>query len=178
MGKMKANRKFKQADERAVSAVIGVILMVAITVAIAATVYVYVSGMVSSPGTQAPNVTFSKEETSDRLIVVSADSTANWARLGLKSDVGVLATGAPVFAMNAEVVAYTAANALVAGAAATRITTTSTVIAAGDFIDIESWDSTPSPGNALPSTKITVIDMDANKVLAEFTFSEIHIGEV
>lgn len=44
MGKMKANRKFKEEDE-AVSAVIGVILMVAITVAIAATVYVYVSGM-------------------------------------------------------------------------------------------------------------------------------------
>ena len=41
---MKANRKFKNEDE-AVSAVIGVILMVAITVAIAATVYVYVSGM-------------------------------------------------------------------------------------------------------------------------------------
>ncbi len=44
MGNMKANRKFKNEDE-AVSAVIGVILMVAITVAIAATVYVYVSGM-------------------------------------------------------------------------------------------------------------------------------------
>jgi flagellin-like protein len=47
---MKANRKFKEADDRAVSAVIGVILMVAITVAIAATVYVYVSGMIG--GTQ------------------------------------------------------------------------------------------------------------------------------
>ena len=43
---MKANRKFVEGDE-AVSAVIGVILMVAITVAIAATVYVYVSGMVT-----------------------------------------------------------------------------------------------------------------------------------
>lgn len=38
---MKANRKFRNKD--GVSAVIGVILMVAITVAIAATVYVYVS---------------------------------------------------------------------------------------------------------------------------------------
>jgi len=44
---MKANRKFKE-DGEAVSAVIGVILMVAITVAIAATVYVYVSGMLGS----------------------------------------------------------------------------------------------------------------------------------
>lgn len=45
---MKANRKFVEGKE-AVSAVIGVILMVAITVAIAATVYVYVSGMLG-PG--------------------------------------------------------------------------------------------------------------------------------
>ena len=49
---MKANRKFKE-DEEAVSAVIGVILMVAITVAIAATVYVYVSGMMGSPSSEA-----------------------------------------------------------------------------------------------------------------------------
>ena len=48
---MKANRKFKE-NEEGVSAVIGVILMVAITVAIAATVYVYVSGMVGT-GTQS-----------------------------------------------------------------------------------------------------------------------------
>ena len=49
---MKANRKFIE-DEEAVSAVIGVILMVAITVAIAATVYVYVSGMMGSPSNEA-----------------------------------------------------------------------------------------------------------------------------
>jgi len=49
---MKANRKFKE-NEEAVSAVIGVILMVAITVAIAATVYVYVSGMMGSPSSEA-----------------------------------------------------------------------------------------------------------------------------
>ena len=45
---MKANKKFVEETE-AVSAVIGVILMVAITVAIAATVYVYVTGLTSSP---------------------------------------------------------------------------------------------------------------------------------
>jgi flagellin-like protein len=55
MGKMKANRKFVEGEE-AVSAVIGVILMVAITVAIAATVYVYVSGMLGGGPTAAPTV--------------------------------------------------------------------------------------------------------------------------
>lgn len=47
---MKANQRFIEADERALSAVIGVILMVAITVAIAATVYVYVSGLIGDDG--------------------------------------------------------------------------------------------------------------------------------
>ncbi len=42
---MKANRRFIKGEEEAVSAVIGVILMVAITVAVATTVYVYVNGM-------------------------------------------------------------------------------------------------------------------------------------
>lgn len=52
---MKANRKFKEGQE-AVSAVIGVILMVAITVAIAATVYVYVSGMVGGQTGSTPTI--------------------------------------------------------------------------------------------------------------------------
>ena len=52
---MKANRKFVEGEE-AVSAVIGVILMVAITVAIAATVYVYVSGMLGGGVRSTPAV--------------------------------------------------------------------------------------------------------------------------
>ena len=52
---MKANRKFVEGEE-AVSAVIGVILMVAITVAIAATVYVYVSGMLGGGPTASPTL--------------------------------------------------------------------------------------------------------------------------
>jgi FlaG/FlaF family flagellin (archaellin) len=55
MGNMKANRKFKQ-EQEAVSAVIGVILMVAITVAIAATVYVYVSGMIGTGTQSTPSI--------------------------------------------------------------------------------------------------------------------------
>ena len=51
---MKANKKF--VEEEAVSAVIGVILMVAITVAIAATVYVYISGLGGGSET-TPSVT-------------------------------------------------------------------------------------------------------------------------
>jgi len=80
MGKMKANRKFIEGDERAVSAVIGVILMVAITVAIAATVYVYVSGMLGGTQNKAPSMAFNKQTTPTKgLTVVSADSGLKWS---------------------------------------------------------------------------------------------------
>ena len=55
---MKANRKFVNGEE-AVSAVIGVILMVAITVAIAAAVYIYISGILTTTPKSTPAVPLS-----------------------------------------------------------------------------------------------------------------------
>jgi len=46
-------------DDRAVSPVIATILMVAITVVLAAVLYVMVSGLITGPGAQKPLVTFS-----------------------------------------------------------------------------------------------------------------------
>ena len=83
---MKANRKFKDGEE-AVSAVIGVILMVAITVAIAATVYVYVSGMIGGESEVTPVITFSRTDqaTTNTLTVISADpGDLDWGDLVLK----------------------------------------------------------------------------------------------
>jgi len=70
---MKANRKFKLDEDEAVSAVIGVILMVAITVAIAATVYVYVSGMIGTSPQQTPSMQLVKDNTNKKLTIASAD---------------------------------------------------------------------------------------------------------
>ncbi|ENO12213.1 archaeal flagellin-like protein [Thermoplasmatales archaeon SCGC AB-539-C06] len=79
---MKANRKFVESEE-GVSAVIGVILMVAITVAIAATVYVYVSGMMGGAAEKAPTITFTKDESEDTLTVVQADSGIDWSDISM-----------------------------------------------------------------------------------------------
>ena len=71
MGKMKANKKFIDGEEEAVSAVIGVILMVAITVAIAATVYVYVSGMIGGTAQKASTISmnqYDKDDPSDTIV--------------------------------------------------------------------------------------------------------------
>jgi flagellin-like protein len=88
MGKMKANRKFREADERAVSAVIGVILMVAITVAIAATVYVYVSGMIGGTKNQTPNVACTTDSTTDRITIATADANIKWNDVVITTDTG------------------------------------------------------------------------------------------
>jgi flagellin-like protein len=86
MGKMKANRKFIEADDRAVSAVIGVILMVAITVAIAATVYVYVSGMIGGTKNQTPNVACTTDSTANKVTIATADANIKWADITITTN--------------------------------------------------------------------------------------------
>lgn len=71
----KANQKFVQADE-AVSPVIGVILMVAITVVLAAVVFVLVSNL-GEGSESAPNISFNKDSGDRTLTVVQAE-TATW----------------------------------------------------------------------------------------------------
>ena len=76
MGNMKANKKFVEAEE-AVSAVIGVILMVAITVAIAATVYVYVSGIIGPGTASTPSVSITANPSGTGCTITVASPTAN-----------------------------------------------------------------------------------------------------
>ena len=81
---MKANRKFK--GEEAVSAVIGVILMVAITVAIAATVYVYVSGMIGGTSTATPTIACNSDAAANKLIISTATVDTSWADITITND--------------------------------------------------------------------------------------------
>jgi len=89
---MKANRKFIE-EEAGVSAVIGVILMVAITVAIAATVYVYVSGMIGTGPEKTPTLIFQQNDADDYLMVTGTggQKDLNW------DDVIINATNATAY---------------------------------------------------------------------------------
>jgi flagellin-like protein len=78
---MKANRKFKESEE-AVSAVIGVILMVAITVAIAATVYVYVSGLATAPTSEAENASVVVKNENGKIKITLATAGNNMPDTG------------------------------------------------------------------------------------------------
>jgi flagellin-like protein len=83
---MKANRKFIETDKRAVSAVIGVILMVAITVAIAATVYVYVNGMISGTKDQTANIACITDSSTNRITITSTAANIKWKDIVVITD--------------------------------------------------------------------------------------------
>lgn len=75
---MKANKKSREPEERAVSAVIGVILMVAITVAISATVYVYVSSMIGGTKDQTANIACITDSSTNRITITTASANIKW----------------------------------------------------------------------------------------------------
>jgi len=80
--------EFRQ-DNNAVSAVIGVILMVAITVAIAATVYVYTSQMIGGGTTiPVPTITFYRSEIDNTLTVIQGDPKINWIEANMTATDG------------------------------------------------------------------------------------------
>jgi len=116
---MKANKKFVEENEEAVSAVIGVILMVAITVAIAATVYVYVSGMLGGGQQSTPNIAFTK--TNDRLTVSKADSDIDWNDFAITWD------------ENTSIAYFNGATPITNG---NRIAGDGTFVVAGDYIKL------------------------------------------
>lgn len=89
---MKANRKFRK-DNEGVSAVIGVILMVAITVAIAATVYVYVSGMLPGTSSTTPNISWTVDTADNTITVTKGTNNAYGASATVGNLVFKNATG-------------------------------------------------------------------------------------
>jgi len=174
---MKANRKFVEENE-AVSAVIGVILMVAITVAIAATVYVYVSGMIGGTKKMAPTVQFTKDESLDRIVVATADSGIPWTSLSIKTDgTGVRArinteavAGAGI--INGKDLSTNVLTPIVEDTGAPNIgflpaATPDTNIVGSDFIDLEA--------NPAITTVVTVwiVHTDTQSILQTVQFNSI-----
>jgi flagellin-like protein len=83
---MKMHRK--TLNKNAVSAVIGVIIMVAITVAMAAVAYAYFTGMIGEQKTNTPVISFTPSVSEKVIRVASADANINWI------DINITATNA------------------------------------------------------------------------------------
>lgn len=114
----KANQAFAQNDE-AVSPVIGVILMVAITVVLAAVVFVLVSNL-SGGGEDNPEIGFSKNSGAGTLTVVSVnfDGPVAWADIDVNGctqpTTGDVTAGDQLTSCSGDVtVSYTPNNALI-----------------------------------------------------------------
>jgi flagellin-like protein len=76
---MNLNKKLKLRKDKAVSSVIGVILMVAIAVALASTVYIYMAGMINVNPQVRPSVRFIQDNSKYQLQVFSASpENINW----------------------------------------------------------------------------------------------------
>lgn len=156
---MKANQSFRNADE-AVSPVIGVILMVAITVVLAAVVFVLVSNLSKTSG-KAPDVSWTTDETKDRISLIKADTGLNWDDFSIKGTIPA-GTTAINWALNAD--ATTGGADL--GSTYDPIDTDS--FEAGDFMDFCST-TTPSTG----ITTIQIIHVESNTVVYETQFNGV-----
>ena len=137
-----------RSDSSAVSPVIGVILMVAITVVLAAVVFVLVSNLSKNSNTTAPNVTFSQDQTAHRLTIVSADASASWANIRQTTT----ASGGTC------TVLYAGTTTVTSGS-----TVATTAISAGDFITVGH--------SGTGSCTISLTYTTVNQLLGTWTFN-------
>lgn len=128
IGQEQENMKPKlKNDTQAVSPIIAVILMVAITVVLAATVFVLVSDIGNN--VNAPNgvLNANKEEDTDRVSIVSVGDGLDWTNYQFSTNQNVR------FKLNAEVVATDTSSSANTW---TTASSTSDVIQPGEFIDV------------------------------------------
>jgi flagellin-like protein len=157
---MKANQAFRNDDE-AVSPVIAVILMVAITVVLAATVYVWVSGFGSNSGSAAKTMSLTSagalSNTWKNYTVASATNGMKW------SDVTITINGA-TYAYDT-----TPASCSVPTLAASKyavchggsaLATSANVVTAGDTLMLSGLSS---------GQTLRILDAQANSVIASLT---------
>jgi flagellin-like protein len=188
----KANRAFVR-NEEAVSPVIGVILMVAITVVLAAVVFVLVSNLGKSSNS-APTFALSRDDATDRLSVTSADSDADWNRLAIKGPAQQdAAVGPPVvagvhlhFGLNAAATDASGDCGTDAAPASpmpadcvlssnTEITGAADLMSAGEYLEFcnDSDGAAAGTNTAATGVTFTIVDTTANQVIGTFTFNDI-----
>lgn len=161
---MKANRKFMRNDDEAVSPVIAVILMVAITVVLAATVYVWVSGFGSNSSTPAKSVAFTSDGAisadNKTYVIASASPGMKWSDLTYKLD------GTALSYDDLEVGAA-AANTFCPLSAAAACFDPAT--ATGSDALVDAGDRIRFHDTAISGQKLLVLDSASNSIILTLT---------
>lgn len=165
------HRLFAGADE-AVSPVISTILMVAITVVLAATAFVLVADVGGQTGKAAPAIGLRADDNLDRLVVTSAAQGADWARLAIMQTsfggtgtiyVGTSATDGDGY--QNEPAAPTGPNNI---ATEVAISTETEPITAGQYLEL-----CRSAGGNDGALTVTIKDVSANALIGSFTFLSV-----
>lgn len=149
---------------QAVSAVIGVVIMVAVTVTIGAVAYAYFNGLIGGGQTTVPAMSLEINDQTDRLSVSNADPDADWSRLYifLKQSPG----GNHIyFHQNADAT-ITDPEIGVGPENQVRVTTASAIMSAGEYLDFKA---------SAPSQIVTIILVDgpSNSIIQEYLFQKI-----
>ncbi len=178
---VKANQSLRFQEE-AVSPVIGVILMVAITVVLAAVVFVMVSDVGGNPAEATMAVAWETTESQDKLKVTSAASGGDWSRLVIKVVSCTQAADGAVIRMgdssgHVNVVAGPGGSALNAAATGSQcgdaisvpVATSAQAMGGGDFLSFCSAVAGTDP----TSVKIQLLDIEANALVKEWSFNKL-----
>lgn len=158
-------------DDEAVSAVISTILMVAITVVLAATAFVLIAD-VGKESTVAPlAIGMRSDETQDRLEVVSSAGGANWNRIAVRvtSNIG----GGTIYMGSSAASGYFNEAASTSGAdisTQTPVSDSSASMSGGDYIEF------CRSGGASGEAVIMVLDIEAGAVISEYRLLSLEPG--
>ena len=158
---MKANQKFLNNDDEAVSPVIAVILMVAITVVLAATVYVWVSGFGSQSSQPAKTISLtssgSLSSSNKAYTVASATSGMRWSDITATVD-GTTFTFTTSVACATDLAANSVNSWRVCAGTSTEASTGT--VNAGDSITV---------GDVSAGQTLRILDAQANSVILTLT---------
>lgn len=144
-------------DDRAVSPVIAVILMVAITVVLAATVFVLVQDIGDETGKPSFTLVMGTDDAEDRATVEGASPTADWSLVEMR------VTNPVRWALEAPA---TATSPTLAADTWVSLSATANSIRAGDYVDLCGQ-------GAQGETRISFRNKDANSLLGEYQFRDV-----
>lgn len=172
---MKANQKFMKNDDEAVSPVIAVILMVAITVVLAATVYVWVSGFGSSANNSQQHTlsatsasAISEVGTSDVFIkkytVSSADPSLTYGDMRLALDGAEYVFDADGCGTAGQA-SSTSTTGIWSACAGSTARAADDLVKAGDTIVVSCYEATQTAPACLGDKTMVITDIEANSVM-------------
>jgi flagellin-like protein len=165
---MTLRRPFSSSDV-GVSAVISTILMVAVTVVLAATAFVLVADVGGHSATSAPSLGFRVDDNLDRLSISAAAQNADWSRLRIEK-LSFKGTGA-VYVGNGASPFFNEAAAVGSGDLTSPLMATMTTakIAAGDYLEF-----CRASAGAQGAFQVRITDTVANAVIADYSMLDLH----